>query len=168
MHHVNNSLWLQYYYFHLMTDFRVITVILGPVSMVRDLLMEPMEEPLPLPAILPNPSGKYVSFANDDQFHHYPPENENEFLIGSYGSSGGGLGDRARDFEDDDPTLNPFVPSTSHALNAFGGGSVQSSCSSFSNLSGFDEPSTSRGKTHPGTVSRKLDMIIDDILMKCV
>jgi hypothetical protein len=100
------------------------------------------EAPIPfegLPPILPNPPGKYVSFANDDKFHHYPPENE--FSIGSYGSGRGSFADRSRDFEDDDPTLNlplnAFAP-VNMPFDNFMGGSVPSSCSSFSNLSGFD------------------------------
>ena len=100
----------------------------------------PFDEPLP--PVLPNPPGKYVSFANDDKFHHYPPENE--FSIGSYGSGGGSFTDRSRDFEDEDPTvhlpLNVFPPVNLGNYDSMGGGSgsVPSSCSSFSNLSGFD------------------------------
>ncbi|OQV25779.1 GTPase-activating protein and VPS9 domain-containing protein 1 [Hypsibius exemplaris] len=101
------------------------------------------EDPVPfeaLPPVLPNPPGKYVSFANDDKFHHYPPEQS--FSVGSHNSGGGGnFTDRSRDFEDEDPTLNlplnVFPPVNMPFENSMGG-SVPSSCSSFSNLSGFD------------------------------
>ncbi|XP_055338860.1 GTPase-activating protein and VPS9 domain-containing protein 1-like [Paramacrobiotus metropolitanus] len=103
---------------------------------------------VPVGPVLPNAPGKYVSFATDDQFHHYPPEHD---LLGPFGSPvNRPFHNSTEETKEEDPTanlpLNVFLPIPNDVDTAFPT-SVPSSCSSFSNLSGFSNYGSDQSMT---------------------